>query len=356
MAGKLKILYAAPLGERESALHRLWALERAGHEVVRLPMERWVGGGGMYGKLGWRLATATGWGPIAGRFNRDLLEAAEKARPDVVWGDKLLLVRPATLEKLRALGCTVVNYSIDNPFGRRGDPGWKLYMRCIPHYDLHVVQRDRNIVDYKERGARDVLKIQTAYEQTLHYPPPAGWSDRERTRGVSFIGSPYDDRPEFLLRVKREFKVAVAVNGTRRLWEKRMRAEDLAELWAGDEVYGDEYREAIWRSKINLSFLTHSNEDEFAHKSFEIAACGGFLLAERSRGHAERFVEDEEAVFFDGVEECAAKIQRYLGDEAARERIAAAGARRAKESGYHNDGQVRRILESIHALRAAGRG
>ena len=92
-----------------------------------------------------------------------------------------------------------------------------------------------------------------------------------------------------------------------------------------DELYDAAYREGIWRSRINLSFLTHGNQDEYAHKSFEIAACGGFLLAERSAGHRERFGEDEEAVFFSDKEECAAKIRKYLDDEPARRRIAEAG-------------------------------
>ena len=70
---------------------------------------------------------------------------------------------------------------IDNPFGTRQDPGWRLYMKDIPHYDLHVVQRDANIADYKSRGARDVIKIQTAYEPTIHFPPPAGGAMRTGT-------------------------------------------------------------------------------------------------------------------------------------------------------------------------------
>jgi spore maturation protein CgeB len=99
-----------------------------------------------------------------------------------------------------------------------------------------------------------------------------------------------------------------------------------------------------------LSFITHSNQDEFVHKSFEIAACGGFLLAERSEGHKERFAEDEEAAFFTGIEECVEKIRRYLPDEAARTRIAAAGRARAVRGGYSNDAQVAKILERVMAV------
>ena len=113
---------------------------------------------------------------------------------------------------------------------------------------------------------------------------------------------------------------------------------------------GNEYRNAIWRSRINLSFLTHSNQDEFVHKSFEIAGCGGFLLAERSAGHLQRFKEDEEAVFFSTFDELAEKIRRYLPDEAARQRIAVAGNLRAARDGYHNDRQVGLIIERIQSL------
>jgi len=87
------------------------------------------------------------------------------------------------------------------------------------------------------------------------------------------------------------------------------------------------------------------------HKSFEIAACGGFLLAERSAGHEARFVEGEEAVFFTGFEECAEKIRRYLPDEAARDRIAKAGRERAVRDGYGNDPQVGKIVERLQAVK-----
>ena len=148
------------------------------------------------------------------------------------------------------------------------------------------------------------------------------------------------------MRLWRDFKIPIVISGTT-VWRNQLAPFSAASLYTGSELFGAEYREAIWRSKINLSFLTHSNEDEFAHKSFEIAACGGFLLAERNAGHAARFREDEEAVFFTGIDECAAKIHRYLRDEPARERIAAAGHARALRDGYDNDTQVSRILARL---------
>jgi hypothetical protein len=338
--GPLTIVYAAGMSPNDSSLYRLWALERLGHRVVALNAFDYRPKNMLLEKIAYRLAA----GPTVRRMNHDLLRLAEQEKPDLVWTDKLLGMQPKTLDRLRAMGIATVSYMIDNPFGTRQDPGWRLYMKDIPHYDLHVVQRDANIADYRMRGARDVIKIQTAYEPTIHFPPPAGWSDADRDRGVSFIGTPYDQRGEFLTRLWRE-------------WKRRLSAQAVAGMYRGHgELFRDAYREGIWKSKINLSFLTHSNQDEFAHKSFEIAACEGFLLAERSEGHLQRFAEDQEAVYFSTIEECVAKIRRYLPDEAARSRIAAAGRARAERSGYDNDRQVGLIVERARQILPGVRG
>ena len=342
----MKILYAAGMSPEESSLYRLWALERLGHQVIPFNTFDYLPRNPLVRKATHRLSI----GPSIDRLNRDLLRIAGADKPDLLWADKLLTMRSKTLDRLRVLGIATVSYMIDNPFGPRRDPGWRLYMKNIPHYDLHVVQRDKNISDYTSRGARDVIKIQTAYEPTLHFPPPAGWSDADRDREVSFIGTPYDDRAQTLGRLWRECGFSVAVSGSRKLWGRAMQPDVFKGTFRTGELYCTDYREAIWRSRINLSFLTHSNQDEFVHKSFEIAGCGGFLLAERSAGHLQRFKEDEEAVFFSSFDELAAKIRRYLPDEASRQRIAHAGNLRAARDGYHNDRQVGLILERIQSI------
>ncbi len=223
-------------------------------------------------------------------------------------------------------------------------------MKTIPHYDLHVTQRDKNILDYNARGARDVIKIQTAYEPTLHFAPPEGWSDADRDRDAPSSGPPTTTVPQS----SPGFGATAASPSTSQATPERGNAPSnptsSKPSFRDGELYRDDYRNAIWRSRINLSFLTHSNQDEFVHKSFEIAGCGGFLLAERSEGHLQRFQEDEEAVFFSTFDELVAKIRRYLPDEAARRRIAKAGNLRAARDGYHNDRQVQLILERMQSI------
>ncbi len=343
----MKILYAAPISPNDSAEYRRLALMRAGHIVVPFNTYGYGTRQPLLRKIEYRLAA----GPEVARMNRNLLAAAERERPDLVWCDKVLWMWPETLKRLRGMGVRTVSYMIDNFFGPRRDPGWRLYARTIPEYDLHCTQRDVNVRDYRSAGARDVVKIQTAFEPTVHFPAPARFTDVERDRGVSFIGTPYDQRPAVLTGLAAE-DLPVTISGGEHHWRRALPTESFGALYREGELYNEQYRSAIWRSKINLSFLTHSNADEFVHKSFEIAACGGFLLAERTPGHAERFVEGEEAVFFSDYDELAAQIRRYLPDEAARNRIALAGQRRAWSSGYDNDTQVRHILARVEQLAA----
>ena len=342
----MKILYAAGLSPNDSSLYRLWALERLGHQVIPFNSYEYEFRNSLINKVALRLVA----GPMVSRLNRDLFQIAAAEKPDLLWTDKLLSMRPKTLDRMREMGIATVSYMIDNPFGPRQDPGWRLYMKDIPHYDLHVVQRDKNILDYRERGARDVIKIQTAYEPTIHFPPPAGWSDKDRDREVSFVGTPYDDRPATLKRLSELNEFQVVISGHPGVWKRDLGPEAFARLYREGELFQQQYREAIWRSKINLSFITHSNLDEFVHKSFEIAGCGGFLLAERSEGHLQRFCENEEAVFFSTFDELVEKIRRYLPDEEGRSRIAAAGQARALRDGYHNDHQVSLIVDRAQTI------
>jgi spore maturation protein CgeB len=344
-SARYRILYAGPLVPNENLLFRYWALKRLGHVLIPFD-ERFYQrqSNSLNHKLRFRLQR----GPVASDYNERIVNAALRHNVDVLWADKQLLLRPHTLDILRAHGIATIDYTIDNPFGPRRDPGWRTYKACIGHYDLHVVQSNQRADAFLAAGALHVFKLQTAFEPSIHFPPPPGWSDANRDREASFIGSPYDNRLEYFVRLRREFDVPLSISGTPR-WAQLL-PEDVRSCYTGSEFFAADYRDQIWRSKINLSFVTHSNLDEYAHKSFEIAGCAAFQLAERCPGHTERFIEDVEAVYFSSVEECAEKIRRYLPDEAARNRIAAAGYRRAVSSGYYNDRQLAAVMQDFEPI------
>lgn len=336
----LRVLYVSNLEPNYYGEYRLRALRRLplGH-VAAIDEGSFRLLPGLAGKLEFRLQM----GLRIGRLNRAVLAAAERAQANVVLCDKVLSLHPATLRRIRKRGIITVAYVNDNPYGPRRDPGWRLFHKTIPEFDLHAVPRSSSLADFRRRGAREVKEIRFTYEPSVHYPPQPGWDDAHRDRGVSFVGTPYDDRGTFLTRLWRA-GAPVDISGSRPHWQAALPADAFAGTFRVGELKGDAYREAIWRSRINLAFVTRSNFDEVAHKSFEITACGGFLLAERTPEHQACFREDEEAVFFSDFDECRAKIDRYLNDEAARTKIAAAGQLRAWNSGYDNDSMLHRLL------------
>jgi hypothetical protein len=287
------------------------------------------------------------YGPLIVRINGDLRRAVAEMKPDVVWFDKPMAFTEKTMNAIHRAGAKIVFYVQDAPFGPRNDGCWRQFRNVYRMADLHCLLRKADVARYKARGL-PWIETMFSYDSRVHYPPPGDFTDAERDREVSYIGHPHEERPQFLLKLARDHKLPVFVNGNR--WQRVLNAEELKFFRLGDFLAGGQYREAIWRSKINMSFVTEDNEDDIAHKAVETAACGGFLLALRTEGHQALFEEDREAVFFSSVEECADKARFYLGRPDLREAIAARGRERALRGGYDNDTQLARILNRLDGL------
>ena len=88
--------------------------------------------------------------------------------------------------------------------------------------------------------------------------------------------------------------------------------------------------------------------DTFTTRTFEIPACGGFLLAERSEMHNKLFIEDKEAVFFSDKEELVEKVKFYLNNDEKRNLISINGNKRINSSNYSWPKLMKNILKKIN--------
>jgi spore maturation protein CgeB len=114
-------------------------------------------------------------------------------------------------------------------------------------------------------------------------------------------------------------------------------------------VNGSAYARALRAARINVAIMSGpvsgaSQGDETTTRTFEIPACGGFMLHERSAELQELFEEDREVACFDGVEELTGKIAFYLANPDARERIARAGHARCVPA-YSYDARMQGLLD-----------
>ena len=290
-------------------------------------------------------------GPLVAAANRDLLKAVRREKPDVVWFDKPLFFTPETIAEIKSTGAATVCFNQDNPFGPRNDGCWMQFLRVYRLFDLNCLFRKADVARY-QAWKLPYIELQFSFDPKENIPPPAGWTDADRPRGISFTGSPYDDRAQFLMALAEKHGLPVQITGPNwhRGLNRGLNQDQINKYVTGGFLTSAAYRENIWKSKINLAFVTHSNEDDVAHKAFEIAACGAFLLAERTRSHLAAFAEDKEAVFFSSVEECAEKARYYLDHEAERNAIARRGRERAIKSGYDNDTQLKRVLLKLDGI------
>jgi spore maturation protein CgeB len=108
-----------------------------------------------------------------------------------------------------------------------------------------------------------------------------------------------------------------------------------------------DYRRALCATKIGACFFSKWNRDQYTTRSWEIPACGVFLLSERTPAMQEFYCEGKEAEFFESPEEFIDKVQFYLRDEPARKRIAAAGYARVVASGNDIYSRMRQWLADL---------
>jgi spore maturation protein CgeB len=325
----------------ETSGYRLRSLQRLGQDVIPFDITKYKPSSKYINAIADRLPV----GPFIDHINRDLLQLVRVNKPDVVFFDKPTQFTRRTILEIKQRGATTVYFNQDNPFGPRNDPGWYQLRKVFRLFDLHCAIRNTDVTRFRQMGLQWV-RIMLSFEPSIHFPPPPNWSDSERSRDVSFIGSPYEERPEFLRRLRENQQIGVEIAGSDR-WKRFLPPDQCSHYVLYEGLIDSEYRHAIWRSRINLSFLTRLNEEDIAHKSVEIAACQGFLLALRCEGHQAIFEEDKEAVFFSSVEECADKCRFYLNRPDLREAIARRGRERAVRSGYDNDTQLTRILNRL---------
>ena len=223
------------------------------------------------------------------RANHKLLAGVRSFRPDLVWVDKGLLIRPWVLQRVRGLYplVSLVHYSPDdmmNPFNQS-----KLYLAGIPVYHLHVTTKSYNIKELKEIGARHVIFVGNAFDESVHFPRELSSAElAEYKCYVGFVGGFEAERfatMQYLARngVDVVFRCPDWSHFKRRY--EVTKGLTVIERWYVE----DDYAKVVSATKVNLGFLRKCNRDRQTTRSVEIPACGGFMLAERTNEHSELF-------------------------------------------------------------------
>jgi spore maturation protein CgeB len=335
--GAISILYVG--ADSGTSQQRCRALQRLGHRVSLLDP----------GQLISNNRILTSWIHHTGALGVDrlvrkrLLRQLGDSQHDLAWVDLGHLVNPDLVVDLRKRCGKVINYNVDDPFGARDGLRFRQYLRSLPNYDLVTVVRERNIAEAWSAGARDVLQVFRSADEVSHAPRDLSIEDLERWQSeVVFVGTWMPERGPFLARLV-ELGVPLAIHGDG--WKEAKEWPALRPSWRGPGIRDDHnYAKAIQCAKVCLGLLSKGNRDLSTTRSFEIPYLASVFCAQRTSEHLALYKEDEEAVFWDSPEECAAKCQRLLNDEGWRNRLQKQGHLRCLRNGTVNERIAERIL------------
>jgi spore maturation protein CgeB len=208
-------------------------------------------------------------------------------------------------------------------------------------YDHLFTTKSFNVSEMARIGLTRVSYIPHGYRPNCDYPVTIGQVDRhEYGSDLAFVGTWEADRASTLSQLK-EFDLRIWGAD----WHKAGNELRLRNVIQNRVVYCDEMSRVFNASKINLAFLRKANRDRHTSRTFEIPACGGFQLSERTDEVLGFFEEGREIECFESVDELKDKAHYYLTHETQRQRIASAGKTRVQRCAYSYTDRLQSILE-----------
>jgi len=298
-------------------------------------------------KLFWRL--------FALPVQKEFLNAVRKEKPDLILILKGWYFCPKTLLRIKKelpqtkLFC----FNPDNPFNTWHFGASNNWMtKSIPLYDVYFIWAKLLIEDIKKLGAQRVEHLPFGYDPQIHYPIEVSEEEKKiYGSDVAFIGS-WDDKREKWLSCLLDYGLKIWGSA----WQKA--GPNLRQKWQSREAVAEEFSKVCNSAKIILNIIRQQNSEYPGHnisshnmRTFEVPACGGFLLSVRTDEAKSFFEEDKEAAYFSSPEELKEKLDFYLENEELRNKIAEGGYKKILNSDYAYADRAKKIIEVFNNLK-----
>jgi spore maturation protein CgeB len=260
----------------------------------------------------------------------------------------------STYKAMRTIIPVVMAFHPDDPFRQktllRGGPSHRRALVQMREVDQYLVWSRRLVERAHEAGARRASYIPFACDPMLHHPVPISSEDRGLfAADICFVGNWDAERERWLSELAEEDLALWGSSYWTRCTDERLRSR-----WKGREVVAHEMAKAVGCARINLNILREQNKDACNMRTFEIPACGGFLLHERSKELAGLLRPGSECDDFSTPNELREKVRYYLQHEDERARIAANGHAGIMRQTYKEWAeQLLQLAESILSERSS---
>jgi spore maturation protein CgeB len=244
----------------------------------------------------------------------------------------------------------VLNYSTDDPWNPAYRATW--FMEALRRYTTVFTPRADTLDDFRQLGCRDVRVLPFAFDTQLIPPMPEHRQPPDCD--ILFVGGADRDRVPIMQAVAESGLKLKLFGG---YWDRH---PVLKRYWAGNCDIRTIVAET-WRAPVNICLVRRANRDGHVMRTFEIAAAGGFIVAEDTADHRRIFGGDGECVlYFRTVPELIAKAVWALEHPAERERMAVDARRRITAGGNTYLDRLRTMLSAsggpVQTRASAGSG
>lgn len=274
---------------------------------------------------------------IVERIHREIEDAYDAVRPDLVFGFKTVHLRQ---DRLTSLGrVPMIHYSADdvsNPYNTT--PEYLQYERA---WTTIVTTKKHNVIELRNRGVADPVFVQSAYDPAIHHPVARRTASQSL---VGFLGNKRPDRQGLIQSLARRYGNLMKIGGPG--WKKDpiVRSSG-ARIYGG--LYGEEFSYFVASVQANLVLLNSDNRDTHTCRSFEVPAAGGLFVGQRTAEHEAMLVDGREAYMFESDDELASILDRIRANPADAASVARRGYDRIRAEKHTYADRAREILTQV---------
>ncbi|MEK7629870.1 MAG: glycosyltransferase [Patescibacteria group bacterium] len=286
---------------------------------------------------------------FTGKLNKELIKRVKSFKPDFILCFKPILIKPKTVKALSGITKVFSWYPDYVLFPKTCST---YFYKSIPLYDCHFFFNFANSKELLKLGAKKAIFLTCAADPDCHKPTEVTPEEKDRLGAdIVFIGTyAKENRFEYMEKLCGEgYDIKIYGNS----WEKCPKSSCLFKKGCIQfkEASCGNMSKVLNSSKIALAFVREHNDETLACRTFEIPACGAFMLHSRTSKIGEFLEEGKEAEFFDSYDEMKNKIDFYLKHDLLRKNIAKNGQEKIVNGGHLFINRVKSILDIFESMR-----
>jgi spore maturation protein CgeB len=322
----MKILLAVPYPSDSTGILQFYrrAFIKLGHDVKLVAISEQHS---FRDRLRYQLARFSYSGLQPDWFGEALIQAADCFQPDLTIIGRAERLLPEPIRYLRErspLGC--INIYPDSPLVIPGKGAVGMLASLAEYSSVYTFSRTLVPVFY-QLGARCVHWLPFGFDPETHRISPSSDSLLQTT--VAYLGA-WGPLQEAWLEPQASLGVGIYGPG----WQHLRSGSPLRTAWRKGRGIGTEMSSAIAGADMVFNLVRAEHGCAHSMKTFEIPACGGFMLTNWTEEQAEFFEDGKHCVFFRTREEMLEKAIYFSTREYERIKIAVAGNLEASKHPY----------------------